>query len=158
MFSNKCPIVKCFQLNNRLLIPSQSFLLLRSELLLSYQYHHILFDKVQRAPAPKRKLRILFLAIEMRHTNQGSRFFFFLFFFFFFFFYFFPFFFFIFFFFFKFLIFFFFLGGGAHSTSIICQTKMTIYFRIQPFCVLSKRKLSLFIQRFLRSQHKTGYT
>jgi len=48
MFSNKCPIVKCFQLNNRLLIPSQSFLLLRSELLLSYQYHHILFDKVQR--------------------------------------------------------------------------------------------------------------
>ena len=58
MFSNKCPIVKCFQLNNRLLIPSQSFLLLRSELLLSYQYHHILFDKVQRAPATKGIVRI----------------------------------------------------------------------------------------------------
>ena len=65
MFSNKCPIVKCFQLSNRLLIPSQSFLLLRSELLLSYQYHHILFDKVQRAPATKGIVRILFCAMEM---------------------------------------------------------------------------------------------
>lgn len=36
MFSNKCPIVKCFQLNNRLLIPSQSFLLLRSDSILRY--------------------------------------------------------------------------------------------------------------------------
>ena len=58
MFFNKCPIIECFQQNNRLLIPSQSFLLLRSELLLSYQYHHILFDKVQRAPATKGIVRI----------------------------------------------------------------------------------------------------
>ena len=72
MFSNKCPIVKCFQLNNRLLIPSQSFLLLRSELLLSYQYHHILFDKVQRAPATKGIVRILFYAMEMRLRKHGS--------------------------------------------------------------------------------------
>ena len=72
MFSNKCPIVKCFQLNNRLLIPSQSFLLLRSELLLSYQYHHILFDKVQRAPATKGIVRILFCAMEMRLRTHGS--------------------------------------------------------------------------------------
>ena len=72
MFSNKCPIVKCIQLNNRLLIPSQSFLLLRSELLLSYQYHHILFDKVQRAPATKGIVRILFCAMEMRLRKHGS--------------------------------------------------------------------------------------
>lgn len=72
MFSNKCPIVKCFQLNNRLLIPSQSFLLLRSELLLSYQYHHILFDKVQRAPATKGIVRILFCAMEMRLRKHGN--------------------------------------------------------------------------------------
>ena len=72
MFCNKCPIVECFQQNNRLLIPSQSFLLLRSELLLSYQYHHILFDKVQRAPATKGIVQILFCTMEMRLRKHGS--------------------------------------------------------------------------------------
>ena len=60
MFFNKCPIVECFQLNNRLLIPSQSFLLLRSELLLSYQYHHILSDKVEERQPQKESFGFYF--------------------------------------------------------------------------------------------------
>ena len=37
--------------------------------------------------------------------------------------------------------------AGAHSAYIIRQTKMTIYFRTQPFFILSKRKLSQFLSK-----------